>query len=316
MQTPPPKPLVVIGNLNIDIIIGPATWPEVGTEVFVDQDEVRVGGSAGNTALALQTLGHPHTFIGSVGSDTFGTILEQAFAPETCRLIKCPARTTLTVGITHPDSERTFFTTRGHLPHLSADDVIGQLDTVDIDGGTVLLSGAFQTERLMADYDLLIRAANARGATIAVDPGWPTGGFSAQTRSFLQNLASKSRCVLLNETEAMHLSGADTPEAAARAIHALQPPDAETVVKCGSRGALVLDVGGGLRWVNAPKVDVIDTIGAGDVFNAGYLSGRSLGHSPAVSLGRAVALASRAISTQPRRYELNENQQEPQPGQG
>lgn len=304
MQTPPPKPLVVIGNLNIDIIIGPATWPEIGTEVFVDHDEVRVGGSAGNTALALQALGHPHMFIGSVGSDTFGTILEAAFAPHSSRLVKCPARSTLTVGITHPDSERTFFTTRGHLPHFSADEAIAQLDHVAIGGGTVLLSGAFQTERLMAGYDRLIDTATARGATIAVDPGWPTGGFTAQISAFLEHLVSRSHCVLLNETEAMHLSGTEDPQAAAHSIHTLQPTGAETVVKCGSRGALVLDGKGTLHEVSAPIVEVVDTIGAGDVFNAGYLSGRSLGQSPAISLGRAVALASRAISTQPRLYEL------------
>lgn len=304
MQKPIPKPLVVIGNLNIDIIIGPTTWPEVGTEVFVDQDEVRVGGSAGNTALALQALGHPHRFIGSVGSDTFGTILEQAFAPETCHLVMSPARTTLTVGITHPDSERTFFTTRGHLPHFTADEAIAQLDGIEISGGTVLLSGAFQTERLMEGYHQLIESVTARGAMIAVDPGWPTGGFTDQTRSFLRDLMASSHCVLLNETEAMHLAGTETPQAAAHVIHALQPPGAETVVKCGSSGALVLDAVGIVHQVSAPRVDVVDTIGAGDVFNAGYLSGRSLGQSAANSLGRAVALASRAISTQPRVYEL------------
>jgi sugar/nucleoside kinase (ribokinase family) len=304
MQTLLPKPLVVIGNLNIDLIIGPATWPEIGTEVFVDHDEMRVGGSAGNTALALQALGHPHMFIGSVGSDTFGKVLEEAFAPQSCRLVRCPARTTLTVGITHPDSERTFFTTRGHLPHFSAEEAIEQLDQVEIGGGMVLLSGAFQTERLMAGYDRLIETVTARGATIAVDPGWPTSGFTAQVRAFLEHLVSRAHCVLLNETEAMHLSDRKNPEAAAHFIRALQPPDAETIVKCGSRGALVLDGRGALHEVSAPKVTVIDTIGAGDVFNAGYLSGRSLEQSPASSLVRAVALASRAISTQPRVYEL------------
>ncbi len=304
MQTPAPKPLVVIGNLNIDLIIGPATWPEIGTEVFVDHDEIRVGGSAGNTALALQALGHPHMFIGSVGSDAFGTILEEAFAPQSSRLVKCPARTTLTVGITHPDSERTFFTTRGHLPHFSAEEAIEQLHHVEIGGGTVLLSGAFQTERLMAGYDRLIEIATERGATIAIDPGWPTGGFTAQIRVFLEHLVSRAHCVLLNETEAVHLSGREDPQSAAHFIHGLQPSGAETVVKCGNRGALVLDGEGTLHEVSAPKVDVIDTIGAGDVFNAGYLSGRSLGQSPASSIGRAVSLASRAVSTQPRRYEI------------
>ncbi len=49
------RPLAVIGNVNVDLILGPAEpWPKAGTEVIVDHDELRVGGQAGNTALAWE----------------------------------------------------------------------------------------------------------------------------------------------------------------------------------------------------------------------------------------------------------------------
>ncbi len=52
------QPLVVLGNVNVDLILGPvAPWPQVGIEIFVPHDELRVGGSAGNTALAWAGLG-------------------------------------------------------------------------------------------------------------------------------------------------------------------------------------------------------------------------------------------------------------------
>ena len=48
------RPLAVIGNVNVDLIMGPAApWPQPGTEIIVDHDELRVGGSAGNAALAV-----------------------------------------------------------------------------------------------------------------------------------------------------------------------------------------------------------------------------------------------------------------------
>ena len=58
------KPLAVIGNVNVDLIMGPAApWPQPGTEIIVDHDELRVGGSAGNAALAWMALGMRAVFL-------------------------------------------------------------------------------------------------------------------------------------------------------------------------------------------------------------------------------------------------------------
>jgi sugar/nucleoside kinase (ribokinase family) len=275
---------------------------KVGTEIFVDHDELRIGGSAGNTALALQGIGHPHRLVASVGADAFGDFLEGAFSKDSARLIRSEAATTVSVSVTHPDSERTFLTTRGHLPLFRAEEAVAMLAEINIAEGWLLLSGAFQTERLMEGYDGLIDYARARGARIAIDPGWPPEGWTERTRAFTRRLLSRSDCVLVNETEAAHLTGEEDVERAGRAIHMLQPVGGIAIVKCGPRGVIGIDGTGALHRAEAPKVKVADTIGAGDVFNAGYLAATCNGLPLSESLGQGVQLASTAISTNPRRY--------------
>lgn len=108
------RPLAVIGNVNVDLILGPAApWPKAGTEIIVDHDELRVGGAAGNSALAWQALGVEFEIAANIGSDQFGRWLSEAFGHRSDKWPVRPEKTTLSVGITHPDGERTFFTTRG-----------------------------------------------------------------------------------------------------------------------------------------------------------------------------------------------------------
>ena len=64
------RPLAVIGNVNVDLIVGPvAPWPKAGTETVVDHDDLRVGGQAGNTGLAWQALGIDFEIAANVGDD-------------------------------------------------------------------------------------------------------------------------------------------------------------------------------------------------------------------------------------------------------
>ena len=147
------RPLAVIGNVNVDLILGPAEpWPKAGTEIIVDHDELRVGGSAGNAALAWAALGIDFDIAANTGTDEFGRWLREAFGGRAEKWPVRPEGTTLSVGITHPDGERTFFTTRGHLPRLSLDCVLSALDGARLSGGYVLLCGSFLTDDLTADY--------------------------------------------------------------------------------------------------------------------------------------------------------------------
>lgn len=291
----------VAGNVNVDLIMGPATpWPTPGTEVIVDHDELRPGGAAGNTALAWAGLGVPFTIASSVGTDAFGDWLVGAFAPHSKGWTKSASNTTISVGLTHPGDERTFFTTRGHLADLGWTDIAGQLG--NIHGGILLVCGCFLMDGLASEYPALFDWAARHQVDIALDPGWPVGGWSKAEIARAKGWLKHTRHLLVNEIEALSLSGKETLDAALPALANLMLPDATVVIKAGARGAFGL-CGATKAQASAPSVSVIDTIGAGDIFNAGYLLAVAEGQSLPAALVAAVDLASRAISTSPRRYE-------------
>ncbi len=295
------RPLAVMGNVNIDLILGPAApWPTPGTEIVVDHDELRVGGAAGNAALAWAGLGVGYRIAANVGDDAFGAWLRAAFGAQAAGWTVERASTTVSVGITHPGGERTFFTSRGHLPLFGWDGAQGQLG--GLGGGTLLVCGSYLTDRLTAAYPALFAWARAEGVEIALDTGWPVQGWTpatlAQTRAWLP----QCRHLLLNEIEIAALTGQPDPEAATASLANLMAPGGVVVAKLGPGGAGARAAGGPWVHVPAPEVEVIDTIGAGDVFNAGYLAALAQGATLTEALRAGTSAASTAIGTRPRRY--------------
>ena len=297
------KPLAVIGNVNVDLILGPAApWPTPGTEIIVDHDELRVGGSAGNSALAWTALGVDFAIAANVGSDEFGRWLREAFGVRAEKWSVRPEGTTLSVGITHPDGERTFFTTRGHLPRFSLADVLAVLDGAQLAGGYALLCGAFLTADLTSDYSALFDWADRHDITLALDTGWPLDGWTAENCAATRRWLGRCGCVLMNEVETTTLAGLSDPFEAARSLKAQMREGAIVVVKRGADGAIGIDADGTLVVAAAPVVTVVDTIGAGDVFNAGFLAALAEGQSLQACLDAGTRIASQAISTLPRSY--------------
>lgn len=297
------RPLVVIGNVNVDLILGPAApWPKAGTEIIVDHDELRVGGCAGNSALAWDSLGVDYAIAANIGNDQFGTWLKDAFAKRASGWPVENVGTTLSVGITHPDGERTFFTTRGHLPLFSFEEVRGMLDGERLRGGLALLAGSFLTDALTAAYDDVFDWAEAHDIAVALDTGWPLDGWTDTNCAATIGWLKRCRLALFNEVETTTLTGLADPADAARALKTHMPDDAIVVVKRGPNGALALGSTGDIVSVAAPSVKVIDTIGAGDVFNAGFLAALAAGMPLKDCLRTGVTIASEAISTLPRAY--------------
>ena len=80
------------------------------------------------------------------------------------------------------------------------------------------------------------------------------------------------------------------------------PEDSIVVVKRGPDGAIAVGPDGALVSAEAPAVKVVDTIGAGDVFNAAFLAALAGGAPLGDCVAAGTAVASRAISTLPRSY--------------
>ena len=103
----------------------------------------------------------------------------------------------------------------------------------------------------------------------------------------------------LHELELLGLTGAAAMEPALERLAKDLPPGARLVVKRGARGAAIFR-DGLLQNVPADVLDVIDTVGAGEAFNAGYLSALADGESDLVALARGVRVAGTVIIEFPR----------------
>ncbi|NGO65806.1 carbohydrate kinase family protein [Rhizobium daejeonense] len=297
------RPLAAIGNVNVDLILGPAApWPKVGTEIIVDHYELRVGGCAGNNALVWDALGVDYCVAASVGNDQFGTWLLQSFGEKAKAWPVEQTGTTLSIGITHPDGERTFFTTRGHLPVFRLASVFDILDGESLRGGYMLLSGAFLMDALAEEYDRLFDWTDAHDIAVALDTGWPMEGWNEDNKRRTTNWLRRCRLALFNEIETTTLTGISDPVEAGRKLKTIMPDDAIVIVKRGADGATVLDPSGTVIGAEARAVTVVDTIGAGDVFNAAFLAALAAGLPLKTCLSTGVAVATEAISTLPRSY--------------
>ena len=235
----PVQPTIhVIGGVTIDLIMGPvAPWPQPGTETFVAHSELRAGGPAGNTALALRALRVRHRVISNIGNDIFGQWLADAFGETAYGWQRVSSPTSISIGIEHPGGERSFLTAAGNLAEQTAADILGMLPARAAPGDIALLTGAFLYPALLDSFDRILDIIAKRGFAVALDTGWPPDGWDSNTRS--QATAWLAHCdhVLLNEIEWQSLSGTDSVDAAASWMIGKAKPGAVLVVKRGAQGA-------------------------------------------------------------------------------
>ena len=309
--------ILVVGNANVDVLMGPLTpWPTPGTEVVTDRYELRVGGAAGNTGLALAALAGeeqgaeqaaepPFELIGSVGDDALGRWLENELVG-VMRLTRVPEATALTVGLNHPDGQRTFVSYLGHLEHLPVERIEAALESA-APGDLLLLCGYFLLPQLRELAPKWLVRARERGLVTTLDTGWPSEGWTPEVREELLALLPHLSVFLPNREELLGVAGLpDTgtyePEVVSDALQVLaQSGCREAIVKLGPDGALHAGAEGRATYA-APVVSVQDTVGAGDTFNAALLSAVQRGATFRQGMEAAVNAASLAISSSPRRY--------------
>lgn len=261
--------LVVIGDANPDIVLsGSDMTPAFGqAETLVDHAELSLGGSAAITAAAAAGMGVPTLLVAAVGRDTFGDIVTSQLAAagvDTSALQRVAEPTGVTVVLSRgPD--RAILTAPGAIGTLRAESVS---DSDALDGAAhVHVSSYYLQPALAAGLTNLLAAARAAGATTSLDTNYdPAGTWLTPDLAATLNMVD---LFFPNLAEAKALSGRDHPADAARWL--AERFDIAAVVKCGARGA-VLAAGSTLLQEPAPPVRVVDTTGAGDAFNAGFLA--------------------------------------------
>ncbi|MCX7031224.1 MAG: carbohydrate kinase family protein [Spirochaetes bacterium] len=271
--------ICLIGNFCIDLIIrGVPHLPAWGQEVAGEDSLLTSSGQTTYTAFALRALREPVSVIGCVGEDAWGSQIRgdlESRGVDTEGLeTVAGGRTALTVAAVRPDGERAFVSDFACLNHADENVIERRWSKVD-QAQTVCLLGVFSWPGLsLTRTAALYRRMRQAGKVTMLDTGWDPGGWNPETQHGLRALLAETTIFMPNLDEAAAITGSTEPAEAARRLALLGPE--LVVVKLGSQGSLVLSAGRIIRQPALP-VAVVDTVGAGDVFNAGFLHARERG---------------------------------------
>uniref|UniRef100_A0AAU3GTU5 Carbohydrate kinase family protein n=1 Tax=Streptomyces sp. NBC_01401 TaxID=2903854 RepID=A0AAU3GTU5_9ACTN len=289
--------LLVIGDANPDIVLGPLDTPLAfgQREQLVETGLLTLGGSAAIMACGAARLGLKVAFAGRVGDDDAGRYVRSvldARGVNTDALRLDPALPTPLTTVLTRAGDRAILTAPGTLHATTGDDVP---EALLADCRHVHAASYFLMPALAEALPGLMRVARRHGATTSLDTNDdPSGTWRGDS---LDALLAVTDILLPNAREAIALAGPATghvrlDEAAAR-LAALGPL---VVVKNGADGALAHDGRGVLRTAGIPARPK-DTVGAGDSFDAGFVAAtlNGLGTTEALDLAAACgALSTRA----------------------
>jgi sugar/nucleoside kinase (ribokinase family) len=288
------KPVLVIGDLNADLILtGLSDHPRYGREVVVRGCRMTLGGSAAIFACGLAALGHPVRFLGKVGQDATGDMLLDRMRARGVDVsgVRRDAKvgTGIAVAFTHTDD-------RALVSYLGTIATTGPRD-VPVDSWSkyahLHLTSPFLQLALRDRFATLLQSAKKAGLTTSLDPGW-----DPRERWDLDSIYPWLDVLLVNELEAKALTGIGRPTRAAGKLGERVPL---AIVKTGPKGAVASFSG---KQIGAPSYPVVpvDTTGAGDTFDAGFLDAWLLGRplEEALAFGCACGALS---TTKPGGYE-------------
>jgi len=273
--------LLVLGDCNPDLILCGDVEPAFGqTEKLVDEARLVVGGSGAIMACGAARLGLRTAFSGVVGDDVFGRFMLAELGERGVDTTGClvdPNRPTgLSVILSHGE-DRAILTSPGTIYDLRGEVVDADLMRM---ARHVHVSSYFLQKGLQCDLPGLFRELRDVGTTTSIDPNWDP---SEEWDSGLLSLLDLTDCFFPNSAEARAITGVEDIDIAAEA---LAEHGTVVAVKFGQGGGLAMSGSEVVRSESIPA-NVVDTTGAGDSFDAGFLAGRLSGWS----LDRCLALA-------------------------
>jgi sugar/nucleoside kinase (ribokinase family) len=282
--------VVVVGELNVDLILITDVMPVFGqVEQLVQDATLVLGSSSAIFACGAARLGLRVAYISRVGDDVFGHFVLGKLRKrgiDVQGVIVDPTIKTGVCVIMSRGEDRAMLTYLGSIACLPLQDV----DLSMLSRGRHLHVGAyFLQTALQPGFVRLCKLAHDRGLTISLDTNYDP----KQTWA-LGDALDHVDLFFPNRTELQAISGADSLEGAL--AHYVQKP-LTLIVKLGAQGALAQY---GKHRIEVPTipVTVVDTTGAGDSFDAGFIYGYLAGWDIDKSLRLAVvcgALSTRAI---------------------
>jgi 2-dehydro-3-deoxygluconokinase len=254
---------------------------------------LRMAGAESNFAIALSRLGVPARWVSRLGRDPIGDLIVSALeaeAVDVSGVVRDPGAPTgmyykaRAGGVTVVHYYRHGSAASRLSPADVPDSALEGVVHVHLTGITMGLSAG--AGDLIAG---LAERARARGIGVTFDLNWRPALWEgpASARAAYERVLPWTDWVLCGAEEARTVFGGETPAEAIAALRAAGAGDA--VVRVGARGAALVE--GGEEVIVAPPVlvDVVDDVGAGDAFAAGFVYGMLRGDRPA----EAVCIANR-----------------------
>ncbi|HEU0293686.1 MAG TPA: carbohydrate kinase family protein [Anaerolineales bacterium] len=300
--------ILVAGEINPDLILAGDVQPEFGqVEKLLDSATLTIGSSSAIFACGAARLGLKVGFIGVCGEDVFGRFMLEEMSRRGLdieNVIVHPGGSTGLSVILNRASDRAILTHPGLMAELTASDVS---DALLQDARHLHVASYFLQTNLQPDLPALFRRAHSFGLTTSLDTNYdPSEGWLG-----FDELLSVTDVFLPNKTEALSITKSSDLESAARGLaekmqandvvrndipqvsglagrphsrtvahrdgvrdHPAPPFAAKVVaVKLGAEGALACHNKDSVTRASSISVNVVDTVGAGDSFDAGFLYG-------------------------------------------
>lgn len=257
--------ILIVGELNVDLVLqNPLSFPALGRETLVEHISLTLGSASAICAAALTKLDDQVTFIGKVGCDPWGDLCLasiRAIGIDASAVICDESlKTGITVSITSA-KDRALVTYLGSIAALNASEIS---DSTLAAHRHLHVSSFFLQRALRPKLKSLLARAHDHGLTTSLDPGFdPEERWGQDLIDVLQEVD----IFLPNDTELAGIAGTADRHAALRL---LDNGRTTIVAKLGADGCMAMNRGE-MFTVPAFGVEPIDTTGAGDTFNAGFL---------------------------------------------
>ena len=258
------KRFLVVGDLNVDVILtGMTEFPELGREIHCEDVRVVMGGSSSIFACRLAQLGADVDIFGKVGKDENGEIVLNTLRSNNVGtkrvMVEEKIRTGVTFSLTYPN-DKAQITYLGSIGSLESSDVKPEL----FNGyGHLHVSSIYLQRKLLDSLASVFAEAEEHRLTTSLDSqGDPLNKYEK-----IWEILDHTEIFLPNESEAKAITRSTSLEDALEKLGSTVPT---VVIKRGSLGA-VGRTQGETATVDAIKIDPVDTTGAGDSFDAGFI---------------------------------------------
>jgi len=265
--------VLVLGEINVDLILwADEIAPAFGQERLVEEATLTPGSSSVIFACGAARLGLRVGFVGVVGDDEFGRFMLRQMADRGVdvgpAIVDPAVKTGVTVSLSTA-ADRALLTYAGSIAALTPE----RVDRALLSRARHLhVSSFFLQAGLRRGLPGLLAGARTKGLTVSLDTGWdPDERWDGGLREAL----AQADIFMPNAVEARAISGQAEVEAALAALAARVPVVA---IKLGAEGAIACRAGKTVRAA-PPPVHVVDTTGAGDSFDAGFVCGYLAGWS-------------------------------------